>query len=160
MIHTPESWFCAEACPNRTYSATLLLSSVYIAGATTEKKTGLGPGSPPDEGCRRAESAELIAVVVASSDGVVRTVRGPKRRHCGSFAHLAEGTALSIFELLGYRSSKVPRAVGYMQLCTFLHAALYIIVVCETPTSAVCKILCFSFYTYFVYFEQRIPKCT
>ena len=46
-------------------------------------------------------------LVVASSDGVVRTLVGPVQRNCGLFAGLHEDTVLSIFEILGYRSSQV-----------------------------------------------------
>ncbi len=59
-----------------------------------------------DESSRRTERTEVV-VVVGSSDGVVRVLRGPKRRFCGSFVSLAEGAVLSVIEMLGYRSSQV-----------------------------------------------------
>ncbi|CAM9314665.1 unnamed protein product, partial [Hapterophycus canaliculatus] len=46
-------------------------------------------------------------MLVVATGGVVRILRGPTRRHCGSFACLTGDTALCIFELLGYRSSQV-----------------------------------------------------
>eukprot|EP00903_Cladosiphon_okamuranus_P021088 g19371.t1 len=77
-----------------------------ISARFMRRKTGLGPCTPPDDDSRLPESTELV-VAVASSDGVVRTLCGPRRRQCGSFAVLDEGMALSILELLGYRSSQV-----------------------------------------------------
>lgn len=103
------------------------LSSPCSPGATGfKKKTDLGPHTPPGDESSGTGSTELV-VVVASSDGVVTTLCGPRRRNCGSFAVLAEGTALSIFELLGYRSSQVPCVGASFAPCVFLGSSLVVL---------------------------------
>lgn len=54
-----------------------------------------------------AHPTKHAALVVGSSDGVVRALSGPVRRHCGCFGSLHQDTVLSIVELLGYRCSEV-----------------------------------------------------
>ncbi|CAM9461722.1 unnamed protein product, partial [Pylaiella littoralis] len=85
-------------------------------------KLDRAPGLTPQVSGDRAllsKSSEagalLLVLVVGTSDGVVRILRGPQRRYCGSFVSLADGTARSIFELLGYRSSQV---LGYVNRTT------------------------------------------
>lgn len=88
----------------------------WVSPAESKVDRASGLGANVSNHCAlRSEHPEaggsLLVLVVGASDGVVRILRGPKRRHCGSFVSLADGTAQSIFELLGYRPSQVKNTV-------------------------------------------------